>query len=193
MSAAGRTVRLDGGDACFMRMLAYELTRAGFTVAAQGDRPDCALVDLDTAELPHDLPAIGYTHRQADLPAACTVLTRPFAIESLLEALAALDRSDHTEPPLPGGLLLDERTQTVRRDGTTLPLMPAEFAVLRALLTSDGEPVSRAALIAAMPSGTAPASNLAEVVICNLRRKLEDSFGLRPIRTVRGIGYRFTP
>ena len=193
MTAAGRIVRLDGNDACFIRMLAYELTRAGFAVAAQGDRPDCALVDLDTAALPHDLPAVGYTRRGADLPSGCTILTRPFAIRTLLEALAALGQPDETAPTLPGGLLLDERTHTVMRDGIPLPLMPAEFAVLRTLLDANGEPVTRAALIDAMPSGTAPASNLTEVVICTLRRKLENSFGIRPIRTVRGIGYRFTP
>lgn len=190
--SAGRIVRLDGSDACFIRMLTYELTRAGFTVAERGDRPDCALVDLDSADLPRDLPAIGYTRRMTDIPTCDTVLTRPFAIETLLNALASLGQPDETAPPLPGGLLLDEHTHTVMRDGTTLQLMPAEFAVLRVLLEADGEPLSRAALIDAMPSGTAPSSNLAEVVICTLRRKLEDAFGLRSIRTVRGVGYRFT-
>jgi hypothetical protein len=190
--SAGRIVRLDGSDACFIRMLTYELTRAGFTVAERGDRPDCALVDLDSADLPRDLPAIGYTRRMTDVPICDTVLTRPFAIETLLNALASLGQPDETAPPLPGGLLLDEHTHTVMRDGTTLQLMPAEFAVLRVLLEADGEPLSRAVLIDAMPSGTAPSSNLAEVVICTLRRKLEDAFGLRSIRTVRGVGYRFT-
>ena len=72
-----------------------------------------------------------------------------------------------------------------------LGLMPAEYALFCRLFDANGEPVSRAALIDALPSGNTPGSNLLEVTVCTLRRKLEDSFGIRPIRTVRGIGYRY--
>lgn len=187
-----RTVLLLGSDACFMRMLAYELTRAGFTVVGEHDQPDCALVDLDSAGLPVGLPAVAYSRRGNTAPEGVPVLIRPFAVEVLLDAIARLGHPGAAEQPSPGGLRLDDATHTVTRGGTRLALMPAEYAVLRCLLNADGESVSRAELIAALPSGSTPASNLAEVVICTLRRKLEASFDIRPIRTVRGIGYRYT-
>jgi len=192
MSTGIRTVLLSGSDACFSRMLAYELTRAGFAVADNGDSPDCALVDLDSAALPVGLPIVAYTRGNAPAPADLPVLRRPFAIETLLEALAQLERLEETEQAPAGGLHLDNAAHTVSRAGVRLKLMPAEYAVLRCLLEANGEPVPRQTLIAALPSGTSPSSNLAEVVVCTLRRKLEASFGIRPIRTVRGIGYRYT-
>ncbi|MBQ8398224.1 MAG: winged-helix domain-containing protein [Clostridia bacterium] len=187
-----RTVLLCGADACLTRMLVYELTLAGFTVAGEQDQPDCALVDLDSASLPTGLPAVAYSRRGSTAPEGVPVLVRPFAVEALLDALARLGHSEAAAQPTPGGLRLDDATHTVTRGGTRLALMPAEYAVLRRLLDAEGEPVSRTELIGVLPSGSTPTSNLAEVVICTLRRKLEASFDIRPIRTVRGIGYRYT-
>lgn len=187
-----RTVLLCGSDACFTRMLTYELTRAGFAVAGEHDQPDCALVDLDSAALPTGLPAVAYSRRGNTAPAGVPVLVRPFAVEALLDTLARLEHPEAAARPAPGGILLDDSTHTVTRGSARLALMPAEYAVLHRLLDAAGEPVSRAELIAVLPSGSTPASNLAEVVICTLRRKLEASFDIRPIRTVRGIGYRYT-
>ncbi len=191
MSADVRTVLLAGSDACFLRMLTYELTRAGYAVVGEWEHPDCALVDLDSAPLPDALPTVAYTRKNTPAPPDLPVLRRPFAIETLLDALAQLERLDPAESTVPGGLRLDEATHTVTQADVRLTLMPAEYAILRCLLEADGEPVSRRALIDAMPSGTTPTSNLAEVVVCTLRRKLEAGFGIRPIRTVRGIGYRY--
>ena len=191
----GRTVLLCGSDACFSRMLAFELRRAGFLIAddshPDGAQPDCAVVDLDSAAIPAGLPAVGYTRRGNTAPDGTPVLVRPFAIPTLLDILAQLDRPDLACASLVGGLRLDDDTRTVTHGGVRLALMPGEYALLSRLLDTPGEPVSRAALIAALPSGSAPTSNLAEVTICTLRRKLEASFGLRPIRTVRGVGYKY--
>ncbi len=185
-----RTVLLCGSDAVFSRMLAYELSRAGYVVAGEGDIADCVLVDLDsvsTTALP-ELPAIGYS-RLGVAAAGMVVLRRPFAIPTLLDALAHL--------ALPGEegaadlLRLDDASRTVSGRGARLTLMPGEYALLRALVEADGEAVSREALIAVLPAGSAPNSNLIEVLVCALRRRLEETFGLRPIRTVRGVGYRY--
>lgn len=191
---SARTILLVGDDACYLRMLAYELTRAGYAIADETSAPDCAVVDLERAEPPAGLPAIGYARADSrdDRNAACAVLLRrPFAIPDLLDALAGLDRPDPRHAAEARRLHLDDDARTVTHSGRRLALMPAEFALLRCLLDADGAPVSRAALIAAMPSGNTPASNLTEVTICALRRKLETAFGLRPIRTVRGVGYRW--
>jgi len=188
---SARTVLLAGNDAGYLRMLAYELTRAGFTVADDSAAPDCALVDLDSAAPPPGLPAIGYTRNASPNTASCArVLTRPFAIPILLDALRGLGSPDPQQVNRTQQIVLGD-AHTVTHCGRSLTLMPAEYAVLACLLRAGGEPVSRAALIAAMPSGSTPTSNLAEVTVCALRRKLETAFGLRAIRTVRGVGYRW--
>lgn len=185
----GRAVLLCGGDACFTRMLAYELTRAGYHVAAEAERADCAVADLDSgAAIPAGLPAVGYSRTGTASPGCTAVLARPFAIPALLDAIEHAAQTGEPDAP---GLHCDDASRTVTFGANRLTLMPAEYALLRRLLAADGEPVSRADLIAALPSGSAPASNLAEVTICTLRRKLEESFGIRPIRTVRGVGYRY--
>lgn len=192
MSAGRRVVLLCGGDVCFCRMLAYELTRAGYLIAGEHDQPDCAVVDLDSAPIPAGLPTAAYTRRGTAAPDGIPVLSRPFSMAALLNTLAQLEHPEPAEQSVPGGFGFDDASRTVSFDGTRIGLMPAEYAVLRCLCHAAGEPVSRAELIAALPSGSTPSSNLAEVVICTLRRKLEASFGIRPIRTVRGIGYRCT-
>lgn len=186
------TVLICGGDTVFCRMLGYELRRAGYAVAGEGDAADCVLVDLDsvsTTALP-DLPAVGYS-RNRDAAAEMPVLHRPFAVADLLEALAALSFGEGGQKPDADLIRLEDETRTAICRGVRLTLMPGEYALLRALIAAEGEPVSREALIAAMPAGSAPTSNLVEVLVCALRRRLEASFGLRPIRTVRGVGYRY--
>ncbi|MBR6708680.1 MAG: winged-helix domain-containing protein [Clostridia bacterium] len=180
-------------DAVFSRMLAYELRRAGHSIAAPGEPADCCLLDLDAglSAVP-GLPVIGYsrTLQAEDAPFCTCVLPRPFPIDALLDALSALMLED--ENPTPQNRIRRDDSSRMLWLGTArLGLMPAEYALFCRLFDANGEPVSRAALIDALPSGNTPGSNLLEVTVCTLRRKLEDSFGIRPIRTVRGIGYRY--
>lgn len=179
--SAGRSVLLCGGDACFVRMLAYELTRAGCHVTEEGEPADCAVVDLDSGgPVSVGLPAVGYTRTGKTDPRYASVLARPFAIPALLDALGHLERSVEAGENDTHSLRRDDASRTVILGRSRLTLMPAEYALLCCLLDAGGQPVSRAGLIAALPSGNTPTSNLAEVTVCALRRKLEAAFGIRP-------------
>ncbi|MBQ2766523.1 MAG: winged helix-turn-helix domain-containing protein [Clostridia bacterium] len=185
------SILLLGQDACFAQMLIYELERAGYGVIANPSLPvsvNCALVDLDSVSPPDDLPYIAYTRNRELAEQNPNLLLRPFAVSTLL---ALIEQLGETAAELPRRMLsVSGSDRTARYGYVSLPLMPAEYALLDALLAADGKPVRRAELIAVLPSGKQPASNLLEVTICSLRKKLEETFGLRPIRTVRGVGWR---
>jgi DNA-binding response OmpR family regulator len=118
-------------------------------------------------------------------------LPKPFAMEELLVRVRALcRRSARTLPAVlrVGGLAVDTARREVRRDGVLLILTPKEFGVLEALLTRQPAAVSRAELREHCWDEFAdPASNVVDVVIAQLRRKLGEP-GV--IHTVRGVGYR---
>lgn len=67
-----------------------------------------------------------------------------------------------------------------------IPLTESEWKVLVCLASSEGEAVSRESLRALFDTSD---GNISDVYICHLRRKLEDPFGEKMIRTVRGKGY----
>ncbi len=187
-----RRVLLLGEDACYLRMLSFALAEAGFTVCEkQSTFPDCAVVDLDTASVPVGIPTVGYSRMGRESSDCAVVLTRPFAVSMLIHALSRLGEPGETAELSSRGLLLDPDVYTVAQGEKSLTLMPAEYALLCRLIEADGEAVSRMSLQEALPSAASRTSNLIEVTVCTLRRKLESTFGIRPIRTVRGIGYRY--
>lgn len=185
------TLLLAVQDACLAGMLTHELSRAGYCVVNGDTLPcsiDCAVVDLDTARPPEGLPYVGITRDPDAAEEDPSVLLRPFLVTALLSMLEQVRQTVPVDIPLT--LSCCDGDRTVRFGHARLPLMPAEYALFRALLEADGRAVSRRELIAVLPSGNQPASNLLEVTVCSLRKKLEDGLGIRPIRTVRGIGWR---
>ena len=68
----------------------------------------------------------------------------------------------------------------------TVTLTPTETAILARLLERRGETVTREE-IAEIVGGDS--SNKSTVFLCTLRKKLENSLGISPIVTVRGVGY----
>ena len=117
-------------------------------------------------------------------------LGKPFAVPELVVRVRSLCRRGNPGPaPVLryAGVELDTGRYEVRRAGRPLTLTAKEFAVLRDLLAAEGEPVPRAQLIAtAWDEIVPPATNVLDVLIAQLRRKL----GLPPIlHTVRGVGY----
>ena len=178
-------------DACLAGMLTHELTRAGYCVVTDSALPcaiDCAVVDLDTAHPPEGIPYVGITRDPDAAEGNRLVLLRPFLITALLSALEQARQTVPVDAPLT--LSCRDSDRSAHFGHARLPLMPAEYALFRTLLEARGRAVSREELTAVLPSGRQPASNLLEVTVCSLRKKLEDSFGIRPIRTVRGIGWR---
>jgi DNA-binding response OmpR family regulator len=85
------------------------------------------------------------------------------------------------------GLEIDPERYEARRDGRPLPLSAKEFAVLERMVLAGGRPVRREELIAAAwDEQVAPNSNVLDVLVAQLRRKL----GQPPLlHTVRGVGY----
>ena len=124
-------------------------------------------------------------------------LTKPFAFAELLARLhALLRRSDLTRPVLltVEDLILDPIGHVVTRAGVPISLTPKEYAILEALMRHAGEVVSRVHLGERVWEHDLDSlTNLVEVHISNLRRKIDRSDLLPLIHTVRGFGYRLGP
>ena len=118
-------------------------------------------------------------------------LVKPFAMDELVARVSALGRRGASMRPSRlevADLVIDFSRREVRRGGVLLPLRPKEYAVLELLAGQAGRVVSRERLVAGCwGEEKSPGSNVEEVVVAALRRKL----GKPPlIHTVRGVGYR---
>ncbi len=122
-------------------------------------------------------------------------LVKPFHVEELLARLNALVRraSGWTKPTLEcGPIVLDTTAQTVSINGAPVDLTSYEYKVLEYLMLHAGELVSKADLTEHIYQQDFDRdSNVLEVFIGRLRRKLDPDNALKPIETVRGRGYRF--
>jgi len=122
-------------------------------------------------------------------------LVKPFHIEELLARVNALVRraSGWSKPMLQcGPVAMDTTAQTVGVDGKTVDLTSYEYKVLEYLMLHAGELVSKADLTEHIYQQDFDRdSNVLEVFIGRLRRKLDPEGVLKPIETVRGRGYRF--
>lgn len=119
-------------------------------------------------------------------------LGKPFHPEELLLRVQVLLRRSHghsNDSQLSvNGILLDEAHQCAQRNGEQVELTAAEFALLRYFMLHPGRLLSKSHLQDHLYSGeTEPDSNVIEVLVSHLRRKL----GRDCIETRRGQGYRF--
>ena len=120
-------------------------------------------------------------------------VTKPFAFEELLARVEAIGRR-HKEvaPPalVVGDLSLDTGTREVRRAGELLDLTPKEYAVLEYLLRHAGRVMSRTLITEyAWDYHFDPGTNIVDVVINRLRKKVDSGHRTKLIHTVRGVGY----
>jgi two-component system response regulator PhoP len=122
-------------------------------------------------------------------------LVKPFHVEELLARINALVRraSGWAKPILAcGPVRLDTTAQSVTVDGKSADLTSYEYKVLEYLMLHAGELVSKADLTEHIYQQDFDRdSNVLEVFIGRLRRKLDPEGALKPIETVRGRGYRF--
>ncbi|HEX4690850.1 MAG TPA: response regulator transcription factor [Solirubrobacteraceae bacterium] len=122
------------------------------------------------------------------------VLTRPFQLAEMLARLRALARrAPRTRPPVlrVGDLELDLASCEVRRGRDQVRLTRQERALLELLMRRPGKVVPRHELLdAGWDSSRDRRSNVLEVCIGCLRRKIDRRFDVRTIETVRGVGYR---
>ncbi|MCD5311260.1 response regulator transcription factor [Kineosporia babensis] len=118
-------------------------------------------------------------------------LVKPFAVPELVVRVRSLCRRSGTLRPAVlecGDLRIDSARHEVARAGIELSLTPKEFAVLELLATRPGQVVTRSELVEHCWDEMAdPASNVVDVVVGQLRRKLGPPAVLS---TVRGRGYR---
>ena len=121
-------------------------------------------------------------------------LTKPFAFMVLVARVRALLRRSGTLQPTvirSGDVVLDPSRRECRRAGVPVDLTPREFALLEQLLRAEGQTLTRHALLDAVWGPDYPgSSNVCDVYIRYLRRKLDEPFGSAIIQTVRGVGYR---
>jgi DNA-binding response OmpR family regulator len=108
-------------------------------------------------------------------------LVKPFAMKELLARLRALSRRASEQPKSPilefAGLSLDTRTHQVRRGGRLIPLAAKEFSVLECLLREPERVLTRAQIAEHVWNYEAfNQSNVVDVYIRNLRRKIDDPF-----------------
>jgi two-component system copper resistance phosphate regulon response regulator CusR len=121
-------------------------------------------------------------------------LTKPFAFRELVARVHALARRRPTLPPetvATADLEVDLRSHRVRRGGREIELTAKEFALLEFLARHCGQVVDRAAITAHVwDENHDPFTNVLEVLVRRLRRKIDDGFDLKLIHTLRGAGYR---
>jgi two-component system copper resistance phosphate regulon response regulator CusR len=121
-------------------------------------------------------------------------LTKPFAFRELLARVRALGRRRGT--PLPeilrvADLEVDLGAHRVRRAGRQIELTAKEFALLEFFVLHTGQVVDRASITAHVwDENHDPFTNVLEVLVRRLRRKVDDDFPAKLIQTVRGAGYR---
>jgi DNA-binding response OmpR family regulator len=90
-------------------------------------------------------------------------------------------------------LALDTATHRVHRGNTEIQLTAKEFAILELLMRHPDHVLSRTTIADHVWSyDTYNQSNVVDVYIRNLRRKIDDDYGPKLIHTVRGVGYRLS-
>jgi two-component system, OmpR family, response regulator len=120
-------------------------------------------------------------------------VTKPFAFEELLARVEALARRPRAlaSPVLQvADLVLDQQAREVHRNGERIDLTPKEFTVLEYLMRHAGRVMSRT-LITEYAWGYHfdPGTNIVDVVINHVRKKVDAKHERKLITTVRGVGY----
>ena len=179
------------------------------------DRPDMVILDLmlpemdglevckkirstpDTALLPILMLTARDTvdDRVAGLDAgADDYLVKPFALKELLARLRALMRRATDAPKATTltmvDLTLDTLTRRVKRAGQLIELTAKEYAVLECLMRAPARVLTRTVIAEHVWNyDVFNQSNVVDVYIRNLRRKIDDNFAVKLIQTIRGAGY----
>ncbi|MES1259313.1 MAG: response regulator transcription factor [Gemmatimonadota bacterium] len=120
-------------------------------------------------------------------------VTKPFSFEELLARVEALSR----RPKLLSNrslkvadLELDLESREVHRDGKAIELTPKEYAVLEYLMRHTGRVMSRTLITEyAWDYHFDPGTNIVDVVINRLRKKVDAGYPRKLVHTVRGVGY----
>jgi len=122
-------------------------------------------------------------------------LPKPYAFRELLARVRALARRRPALAPRQvrvADLEVNLTTRSVRRGGRAIELTAKEFALLEVFVLHSGEVLDRATITAHVwDENHDPFTNVLEVLVRRLRRKVDDGFEPKLIQTLRGAGYRF--
>ena len=179
--------------------------------AFRQDLPDLTILDLSLPVMDGeqvleqirlidaDLPVMVLTARQeVETRVRCLdrgaddFMTKPFSLHELRARCRALLRRKREARLLlrTADLELDRMEHAVRRGGEPIPLTNKEFALLEHLVLNRGQCVSRVDLLESVwKMEPAQTTNIVDVYVNYLRRKLKDAPPGRLIRTLRGQGY----
>lgn len=122
-------------------------------------------------------------------------LAKPFAFRELVARLRALAR--RKAAPIPNVIRIADLevnigAQRVKRGGLSIDLTAKEFSLLEFFVLNAGHVVDRAAITAHVwDDNHDPFTNVLEVLVRRLRRKIDDDFEPKLLQTLRGAGYRF--
>lgn len=124
-------------------------------------------------------------------------LVKPFALKELLARLRAMGRRNADAPKSSvvqiADLTLDTSTRRVKRGGKNIELTSKEYAVLECLMREPDRVLSRTQIAEHVWNyDVYNQSNVVDVYIKNLRRKIDDGFEVKLIHTLRGAGYRLS-
>ena len=120
-------------------------------------------------------------------------LTKPFAFAELLVRVRALLRRGPVVKASTlriGDLELDRMTRQVRRGSQRIELSPKEYSLLEYRMLNPGRVLSRSMIIERVwDQSFEGLTNIVDVYVRQLRKKIDDGFEPKLIRTVRGVGY----
>jgi DNA-binding response OmpR family regulator len=133
------------------------------------------------------------TKVQALRSGADDYVTKPFAFEELLARVEALGRRPkeiRAQLLRVGDLQLDMATREVTRAGERIDLTPKEYTVLEYLMRHTARVMSRTLITEyAWDYHFDPGTNIVDVVINRLRKKVDSGHAQKLVHTVRGVGY----
>jgi two-component system copper resistance phosphate regulon response regulator CusR len=168
--------------------------------------PDFSGTDLlrQLREVKRDIPVLVLTARgELDVKAenfsagADDYLTKPFAFAELVMRIKALLRRGPATVSTSlkiADLELDRVTHHVRRAGKKIDLSRKEFGILEYFIMNPGRVLSRSMIIERVwDQSFEGLTNIVDVYVRQLRKKIDDDFEPKLIRTVRGLGYAIDP
>ena len=121
-------------------------------------------------------------------------VAKPFEVAELAARIRAVVRRNNRSGRSMlqvGDLELDRISHSVQRHGHTIDLSPKEFSLLELLMRHAGQPVSRPAIVEQVwKLNLDTMTNVVDVYINYLRRKVDAGYDVALIRTIRGVGYQ---
>lgn len=144
------------------------------------------------------LTSRGETEHKVELlnKGADDYVVKPFAFSELVARInSVMRRPAVTQPSIlkVGPLEMDASTRIVKKDGEEVPLTLKEFSILECFMREPNKVLSRENLIDHVwDFNSLSLSNVLDVHMKNIRKKLKDDDGEQLFQTVRGVGYRLS-